>query len=107
MLSEVCFRLLGGAEAKTSAQAGEVWLRQGIALSPPTWEQQGRTEFPGGRTLPAHVPHCPQGSDDAPLLPSAAQTAAAQTQRALSTDLARYQAWGSRGTPENLPCSLP
>lgn len=31
-LSEVCFRLLGGA-----AQAGEVWLRQTITPSPPTW----------------------------------------------------------------------
>lgn len=65
VLSEVCFRLLGGAGAEPTAQAGEVWLRPGITPSPPSQAQQGRTEFPGGRTLPAHVPHCPQGSDNA------------------------------------------
>lgn len=39
VLSEVCLRLLGGAGAEPSAQAGGVWLRQGIALSPPAWAQ--------------------------------------------------------------------
>lgn len=68
VLSEVCFRLLGGAGAKTSTQAGEVWLRQGITPSPPTGGEEQSSQVAG-----PCLPTCPTVPKALTMLPCSQQ----------------------------------